>query len=137
MKKENLPDELFDWLADKSYQELSAAEKAVVDQSIGQAEYETLQGVVRDVQGIDAIPSFKPADLSADASKQAAWKRMLWYPIPAYQVAAGLLLLLVSTLIFRGLWQKEDLNSNAPIEVVVKGIPIDQDQYPEALVFEL
>ncbi|MEN0004531.1 MAG: hypothetical protein AAF798_10315 [Bacteroidota bacterium] len=137
MKRANLPDELFDLIGQKTFEELNATEKALVTQHLTAAEYDELRATISAFQEADSSLYFAPSKPPKEA-RVPLWKRIALYPIPLYQVAATLLLLLAFTL----LWpmKSNQMDSTQQLEVIQakqEGIPIKEDAYPDSLVFNL
>ena len=137
MNKENLPNELFDLLAIKRFEDLNDAEKAMVLQHLSSEAYNELQMVVEQFQAADQEEIVELATPPMISSKQPfSWRMLLHYPIPAYQVAAAVALLLGISFLFR-LAPTTDHAPEKGIQVKQNGKPIEKDEYPEALEFRL
>ena len=137
MDFDKLPDEIFDLLAIKSYEELSAAEMEMVDQSIGADEYKAFRIVISDFQEVDQSLGEEVRPLAVNLAKpKTTWQKIVTYPIPAYQVAAGILILIFALLTLPEQTSVDKANS-IDVKNLGKGVSISNDNYPDSLVFEL
>ncbi|MEL6658952.1 MAG: hypothetical protein AAFY48_12100 [Bacteroidota bacterium] len=134
MEAAHLPDELFDLLAEKSYSELSSEEQSLVDPYLTAKEYDEMHSLIGEVKLADQqmlTISKKPQPLP-----QKSWiHRVLHYPIPMYQAAA------VIALLMGGYWlwapALPGSGNDATLPYVRTGTSIEWDSYPDSLVFQL
>ncbi|MFK7808692.1 MAG: hypothetical protein AB8F74_12885 [Saprospiraceae bacterium] len=89
---ENIPEELFDLFAQKSFDQLTAVEKLVVEDHMNSAEYEEYRKLVSDFQDIDNSIKVEPSEKRFTRTSESAIRKLLTYRIPVYQAAAVLLL---------------------------------------------
>ncbi len=142
MKAERLPEEIFDLLAHKNYQQLTQEERSMVLKHITAEEYRELSESVGYFKNIDRSmkPGLSPStidDQPSTINDQPSTKRtsILFYPVPLYQVAAGLLLLIGLFLISRPSDSNNTAIADTPGQMVESGTPIAKDKYPEKLVY--
>lgn len=89
---ENIPEELFDLLASKSFEQLSDSEKLMVEGHLNPAEYEEYRQLITDFQEIDESIKVVPSDKRFTRTSESAFRKLMTYRIPVYQAAAVLLL---------------------------------------------
>lgn len=137
--KKELPEQIFDWLADKKYADLSAEEKALVDQYLTAEEYDAYAGLITDFQFTDRqletglpAPDFEP-------QPQPLWKKVLTYKIPLYQAAAAFVIFGVFSMALSS-WNGQStsfqLEERAAVDQDTMGTSLAEDDYPEELVFD-
>lgn len=135
MPFDQLPEAIFDLLAAKSYQQLNTTERQMVDEHLSAQAYDDLHQAVQDFQKVDAQVTPRSEDQAFPPESRTIMTRLLHYPIPAYQVAAGILLVIGCFFALRHTLPQ------APAEegyhYVRTGTAINQDSYPDSLVFEL
>lgn len=137
MKKYGIPSEIFDLLASKDYKSLSKEEKNLVDNSLTQEEYDDMKNTVSDFLEIDEEIKIGPRPFSFSDKRKSSLSRLLNYPIPAYQVAASMLVLFGLFFAAKPVLDNQGTASTKNQEIDTMGISISEDVYPEALVFEL
>ena len=134
MENNNLPEEIFDLLASKSLEELNIKEKSLVAQHLPLEEYQEMRAAIINFQQLDQAvsPIFVPFKVPKE--QPSLWKSIVYFPIPAY-VAASIVLLL--TLGFLYLCQQNTPSTKNTIQVKQKGTSIEEEPYPEDLIFNL
>lgn len=134
MHKENIPAEIFDLLAIKSFEQLSVLEKELVEPWLSATEYERSRSSILAFQAADQSWEIEVPPPPFKRSFQSGIRQLLSYPIPAYQVALGFLVVFGLFYILKD--QRNPLEDpSLGTEPIAKGISIDQDEYPEDLVF--
>ena len=134
MNYENFPEELFDLLNSKAVSELTASERELILEYMTIDEFAAYQAIVADLKAENRVLEIETPPF--EAPKPTWYASIVHYPIPAYQVAAGFLLMIC----LFGFWpQKGSLHPSTEQETTVqapeKGNPIDEETYPENLVF--
>ncbi|PQJ14561.1 hypothetical protein [Aureicoccus marinus] len=133
MKNENIPSELFDLIADKSFEELTSKERPMVEEWLTAEEYSDYRSFVTTIRQTDSERDYQLSERSWTQQSALNLNRLANRPIPAYQVAA--LVLLVFGLSFL-LPTSSSPEKKEPVLVEnTEGTPISQDSYPEDLVF--
>ena len=131
MNPENIPNEIFDLLSRKSYAQLSTEQVIKVNKHMSAHEYTSLHESVTSFQLEDR--KISPVGKGVKHKNENSWLRhLLTYPIPFYQVAASLLLIM-------GVWfvSSKQRSDAQPAPTYTKSKSIDQDAYPDKLVFNL
>ncbi|GGF64536.1 hypothetical protein [Wenyingzhuangia marina] len=136
--KEIESDKIFDLLAIKSYEELDNAERELVDKELSPTEYESFRDVIRDFKEVDeSIELIKPETTFKKAQEKKKW----WnYSIPTYQVAAVLVVAMMSTFILtkNSMKQSTDIvQVNSQLDTLrtsKKSINMEEEKYPTAFV---
>lgn len=131
----NIPEEIFDWLAESSFDELSSEQQHFVTTYLSSEKYDDLRQstlLIKNLEHMDVgpVPAFNAPDASVPT-----WKRIITYPIPFYQVAAAILLLAI---VLPRL--QSDTLDQPPSQHVVKtklAQPIDTEVYPDEFVVKL
>ncbi len=136
MTPDQLPSAFFDLLATKKYTDLSIQEKELVHQFMDADEYNAMQTVVLNFRTLDQEIEVLPSTIPVQADQPSILTQLLTYPIPAYQVAAGFLLLFGSLFVIQFYTQNQEAKS-VQTEVQEKGIPVEEDSYPSELIFNL
>lgn len=134
MEAAHLPNELFDLLAEKSYPALSEDEKLLVAQHLSASEYNELHALIKEVQLADQQHVVAPSRPSL-ARRKSWFHRILNYPIPAYQAAAAVALLIGSYWLWGPPVSSSEVDNTIPY--VRTGTSIELDSYPDSLVFQL
>lgn len=140
MNIENIPNELFDLLSCKHYSELSEKEKKLVAKVMSQEEYLDYQAVINDFKELDSALEFEVPKLAIQPKNKSTLRKIINYRIPLYQVAAGVLLLTVSTFVF-GFWDRGSITPFPEIkegEVRIEhlnGKSLAEEDYPDSLIF--
>ncbi|MDO6736605.1 hypothetical protein [Wenyingzhuangia sp. 2_MG-2023] len=138
--KEINNEKIFDLLAIKSYEELNDLEREMVAKELSKQEYNDFRDVVEgfkekddEIELITSKNTFKEKTLG---------KRKWWnYKIPTYQVAAVLVIAILSTFM---LTKKSIQSPSYAVEtngktldtlmILKKSITIDKEEYPSAFV---
>ncbi len=144
---ENLPEELFDLLAEKPFSALSETEKKRVNTYLHEAEYEEYRALVLGFKQLEGAKPDAPPKLEFAPKKTPLLRRLLTYRVPVYQAATVLLLLMAGWYGFSDS-NRNQLVDEAREEVVGKqptvladstqhrpGTPLADEDYPEGLVF--
>lgn len=135
MKPTDIPEIVFELAATKSFEELTEKEKEMVLTSFTEEEYIMLETCVRDFMEADRAikapvqPTIKPEASSTGIRKIAN------YPIPLYQVAAGLLLLLGIFFVMPEYRAESTVDITIVRDTIQTGTPLSADKYPEKLIF--
>lgn len=137
MKKENIPTELFDLLASKTYESLSNEEKNLVNSMMTSEEYKNLKDMVSDFQELDKDIFIQEDSFAVPVTKKSFLSRMLNYPIPAYQVAASLMVLIGLFFLMKPSLNNQDGPSMDSLVIDTTGISVAKDVYPDSLIFKL
>ncbi|MEM6964729.1 MAG: hypothetical protein AAF573_08200 [Bacteroidota bacterium] len=132
---ENLPEEIFDWLAEKTFSELTEAQRQKVRAYLSEADYENYRSIVFDFQELDHQVTADSSASSPPTSTTSFLKRVLNYPIPLYQVAAAFLILAMATFAMNDFGEEKNLPKAEEKSGVGKSLA--KDDYPEELVFNL
>lgn len=138
MNLDHIPEEIFDWLSQKSFEELNTQEKNTVLEWMSPKEYQEMRSSIQDFSQEDHILEQQwqqPSTLQAPQNGIKKALKIIHSPIPAYQVAASILIILG---LFFFLQERRD--NNRPIDTIQvkkKGKSIKNDQYPDSLVFNL
>lgn len=132
---EQLPEVIFDLLAAKSYEQLSHQERVIVDKTLSAQEYDELHQLLLDFHQADEQLQPAPDTHAFPPPSRSRLTKLLHYPIPVYQVAAGVLFLIGSFLFLR-ISSPQTSVEDYPTYVRT-GTAIIQDSYPDSLVFEL
>jgi hypothetical protein len=134
MENNNLPEEIFDLLASKSLEELNIKEKALVAQHLPLEEYQEMRAAIANFQQLDqsVSPRFIPFEVPKE--EQSLWKSIAYFPIPAY-VAASIALLMALGFVY--LCRQKTPSTKNTIQVKQKGTSIEEEPYPENLIFNL
>ncbi len=129
----DLPEHLFDWVSSIPYAELNAQQKKEVASFLSPEEYES---IYKWLQGFAAVNEEMETQVKAVDSTPLSVHRLraIWnYPVPLYQVAAVLLLVLAAWNVFMDVpGSPEDRQTVDP-----RAVSIEQGFYPDSLVFEL
>lgn len=136
MNKDQMPEEIFDWLAHKDYKGLSKTEQNTVNKFMTSEEYKDFREVIYEFKNVNESLHIEPAQLET-RKNSSYFTKLINYPIPAYQVAAGVLGIIG---LFVFLQKKPDLSvddAKDSLEVIESGKAISKDYYPDDLVFEL
>lgn len=133
MKEENIPAELFDLIADKSFDELSSKERTLVEEWITAVEYTDYRSLVHTIQQADTENDYQLSEMSWTQQSAFNLRKLANRPVPAYQVAAMVLLVFGLSFLLPSSSASE---TEEPVLVEnTEGTPISQDSYPEDLVF--
>lgn len=145
-----LPEELLDLLAQKSYQELNATEREMVSRFLSPESYDEYASLVSDFQQMDQeLPATAPQlKLPEPQEKRSKLYQLFTYRIPAYQAVAAIFLALVlfqfSTASRSGsvtddlhTLGKDTASTPSTYGVQKVGTPLSEDDYPEELIFNL
>jgi len=128
---ENLPEEIFDLLAQKKFAELSESEKQKVLMHLSQEEFENFNSIVADFQSLDSFSNTQT--VGQDSREPSMLQKILNYPIPLYQVAAAFLILGFASFLF--FTKSNSTSEETPIAIEqTKGKSLEQDNYPDELV---
>ena len=133
MKEENIPAELFDLIADKSFDELSSKERALVEEWLTAEEYSDYRSLVHTIQQADTENDYQLSEMSWTQQSAFNLRKLANRPVPAYQVAA--MVLLVFGLSFLLPSSSASETEETVLVENTEGTPISQDSYPEDLVF--
>jgi len=129
----DLPEHLFDWVSSIPYAELNAKQKEEVASFLSPEEYASIHQWLQEMNAVNVAmdAQIEPVE-SVPISKnrfQAIWN----YPVPLYQVAAVMLLVLAAWNVLMGVpASAEDRQTVDP-----RAVSIEQGFYPDSLVFEL
>lgn len=138
MDNQNIPEELLDLMAIKTYQELSKQEKELVDQSIGKDTYDDNYQVIQAFVTEDKKLEDKIEIVSSVfEKKKSILHQVLYYRIPLYQVAAILVVLIGSVFLWMINTSVTNQIPGETQEVVQNGKSLSKDHYPDDLVFNL
>ncbi|MBQ4819080.1 hypothetical protein [Aquimarina sp. MMG016] len=137
MDKENIPEEIFELLALKDYEQLSVEERQIVEESIGADLYKDFKTTVLEFRQEDNLLEPKLEEPDFMIRKPSFLTRVLHYPIPAYQVAAVFVIIISTFLWSQNKETKVVSTPNNSKEILQTGTTIDKDYYPEDLVFNL
>lgn len=137
MKKENIPSEIFDLLASKDYESLSGEERNLVNSIMTSEEYKNLKNIVSDFLKTDEEIKIKHRPFLFSTKRNSLLSKILNYPIPAYQVAASMMVLVGLFLLMKPPSNNQDATSVHSLEIDTTGISVADDVYPEDLVFKL
>lgn len=137
MDIENLPDELFELIHAKEYEELSVEEKRLVDSSIGYEKYKTYCATIGDFKKVDSLLEKSITKPGLPKKKVPLLTSVLYYRIPVYQVAAAFVILLGSVLLWNNKPSEGIVRSTNSNEIVESGKTLNKDHYPDDLVFNL
>ena len=129
---EHIPEVLFDLLAAKPYENLTHDEKVLVDGIMSPADYDAQYAIIRDFRAINDAVEVPPSRGPHQKAGRSPLMRALTYRIPLYQVAAGLAIVVASTIGFTHLRQPLPTQERTTVAV---GQSLKMDNYPEALVF--
>ena len=132
MEAAHLPDELFDLLAEKPYAALSESERLLVAPHLSAIEYDDLHTLIGEVKTADQQILTSPAP--KQLPKRRWLHRVLYHPIPLYQAAAAV------AIILGGYWlwaQALPSEVDPGLPYVRTGTSIELDSYPDSLVFQL
>ncbi len=89
---ENIPEELFDLLSRKTFEELTASEKEMVAEHMETGEYDQYRMIIHDFTELDNSLEVKPSNKRFTRTSESAIRKLLNYKIPLYQAASVLLL---------------------------------------------
>jgi len=151
---ENIPEEIFDLIGQKSYAELNQVEQKQIEGILTRSEYDHFYSIVQGFKDLDGtIPMAEPNP--SFISKDPVFKRILNHRIPVYQAAAAVLFFILSTVVV-----SNSINSVGPengnesisneekngrliqnkavnLEQEKQGQSLSTDDYPEELIFSL
>ncbi len=134
MEPAHLPNELFDLIAEKAYAALTEEERLLIAPHLSAHEYDEMHLLVASVQEVDEqilTPRQRPQVLP-----QRKWfLRVLYHPVPLYQAAAVVALLIGGYWLWAAPLPHDDASTTLPY--VRTGTSIEQDSYPDSLVFQL
>ena len=137
MNIEDLPEEVFDLLASKKFNELSVSEQALVSPYLSAEDYDSYHVIVNDFQLLDNSITIDSRKEEISQKQESILRRILTYRIPVYQVAGLFLLLFLSTF---AISKMENGNANPEATEVQKkkeGKSLANDEYPSELIFNL
>lgn len=137
MKKENIPSEIFDLLSSKDYKSLSIDEKNLVDNIMTLEEYKNLKNTVSGFQEIDEKIKIEPRSFSIPEKKVTLFSKIMNYPIPTYQVAASLMVLVGLFFLMKPALNDQNAVSVDGLTIDTTGISVANDVYPDSLIFKL
>lgn len=137
MKKENIPSEIFDLLASKDYESLLGEERNLVNSIMTSEEYKNLKNIVSDFLKTDEEIKIEHRPFLFSTKRNSLLSKILNYPIPAYQVAASMMVLVGLFLLMKPPSNNQDATSVQSLEIDTTGISVADDVYPEDLVFKL
>lgn len=132
-------EKIFDLLASKSYGELNDKEKELVNAELNPSEYDELREVISDFKEIDnTIEVVQPNTIRKEQRLKQAW----WhYKVPSYQVAAVLVVAVVSTFVFtkKSMEPSSRLVEARSVELdtlvnLKKSVNLLSEEYPSAFV---
>ena len=130
---ENMPESIFDLLAEKKYSELTLDEKAQVDAFMNATDYESYRNIIFDFERLDQSSFTQKTELPKEKKRVSVFGKIMKYPIPLYQVAAVFLLL--GAIIFIDLEEEKTEFPEEVVQVEKAGQSLAEDDYPEELVF--
>ena len=138
MNIDNIPNEIFDLISEKKYEDLNTMEKETISLYLTQEEYIDAYSAIRDFQNEDAqLPIDKPGLMFKNEQPSTLY-RVIHYKVPVYMIASSLVLFLCAYfLISQRSTKNEYTQENNATSELNEGVPIDQDNYPDDLVFEL
>ena len=133
--KEIENEKIFDLLSQKSYEELTDTEKTLVAKELSMSEYKAYREVVFGFKVMDDAIEVKE-------SEQRVKKQVWWqYRIPTYQVAAVLVVAMVSTFVFtkNSLQHSPELSGTNYVELdtlasLKKSVNMIKEEYPTSFV---
>ena len=135
MNPEELPEEIFDLLSQKQFEELNEEEEKQVLLWMDPEEYDELASVVRLFEQTDKNTSYALEERHWPNQQFVRLKRLAQFPIPAYQVAALALLLFWDQSCFGKKVRIAGEELPAKEITTSEGTPISKEIYPAALVF--
>lgn len=137
MDIENLPEELFEFIGSKEYEELSFDEKRLVDATIGSEDYKAYKDVIGSFKKADGLLERSIAEPGLPLRKSSVLTNVIYYRIPLYQVAAAFAILFGSLLLWKNNPSEGIAQPNNSNTVVESGKTLNKDHYPDDLVFNL
>ncbi len=135
IKDKNIPGEILVWLGSKDYKELTSGEKLVVDEYLGQKEYQDMRSAIISFKQVNKLLDQTIQEFELPGKQQSLLMRIFQYPIPAYQVAAGILLLFGLYYINRQPKTASNISTEILADSLQVGKPIAEDKYPAKLIF--
>lgn len=132
---ENLPENIFDWLGEKEFSELTETQQQEVNAHMSEADYKSYRSIIFDFQELDQKVSIGSDTLPQSQPSPSFLKRLINYPIPLYQVAAAFLILAMATFAINDFSGQENLPKVEEKSGVGKSLA--KDDYPKELVFNL
>ena len=133
MKNENIPSELFDLIAYKSFEELTSKERSMVEEWLTAEEYSDYRSIVTTIQQTDSESDYQLSEKSWTKQSALNLRSLANRPIPAYQVAAMVLLVFGLSFLLPSPSAAE--KEESVLVENTEGTPISKDSYPEDLVF--
>ncbi|MEM1219836.1 MAG: hypothetical protein AAGH79_13040 [Bacteroidota bacterium] len=133
MHVHDLPEHLFDWVSSIPYDALDAQQKEEVAAFLSPEEYMSIQQWLQTLNTVNVEMDSQMRALEGAPTKVNRLRAIWHYPIPLYQVAAILLLLIAGWNLMVGL-PAADQESH-PVDP--RAVSIEQGFYPDSLVFEL
>ncbi len=138
MNTDELPEFVFDLLAKKDFNDLSANEKELCMAYMTAEDYMNYADIIRSVRSLDAsIPVDPRAKIKVVKPNRSS--SLLFRPVPFYQCAAAVILTCACCYF---LFSQAITNRSTPdVEFMkadqIKGVPLAEDAYPEALIVEM
>ena len=136
MNPNDIPQEIFDIIIQKGYTKLSPREKEIVDLYMNPEEYEEIKSILLTFKEVDDEIKVDPEELQIPmAQKQNSLLKIINYPIPAYQVAAGIALIMGLFILMNNPFKSDKTSRGDNKNLVQSGTPLSVEDYPEKLVF--
>lgn len=139
MNPKDLPSEVFDWLSSTNYEDLSHEQKGLVTSFLTPQEYQELRHTVRLFQsGNEAMNIEHPAPSFFDKKNPGLHYKIWKSSVPVHQVSIAVILVAVLFLGVGIIWGKsmaqipEKSGRAKPV-----GVTLEQENYPEQLIFDL
>lgn len=131
MKLDNIPEELFDIIANHQYDDLSSDDNALIKQYLNKEEYEEIhQFLISFSEADDSLEN--AVTMERQIPKKPMWRKIVNYRMPLYKVAALYLLLAGAYFLYQ-----QNTEMIPEQKGMDKKVSIDEGIYPEDLIFEL
>lgn len=135
MNLSNIPEKIFDLLVSRSFDELNVEEKELVLDSFTKEEYQTLYEGVQEFIEADKLIAPVLANPAGTLNNKGRFNKLANYPVPLYQVAAGLFLLIGLYFLMPEYRTEANIDLTVVRDTIQSGIPLSADRYPEKLIF--
>ncbi len=135
MNLSNIPEKIFDLLVSRSFDELNVEEKELVLESFTKEEYHTLHEGVQEFMKADKLITPVMANPVGTSDSKRRFGKIANYPVPLYQVAAGILLLLGIYFLMPENRSGNTIDLTVVRDTIQTGTPLSADRYPDKLIY--
>ncbi len=135
MDANKIPNRFFDLLS-KDYDDLTSEEQKIVDDIMNSEEFSNLHSVVSQFGQADAALDGKLNTVKTPGTKKSLFHRVIHYPIPLYKLVASVLLCFGVYSVWNWPGQGSEMSIDGMSSENI-GITVDEDSYPDDLIFDL